>query len=44
MNPLNTEEIQCRDLKIDPDDNFSRLLKTAHLDTISSITVKEVEK
>ena len=38
------KEIQCRDLKIDPDDNFSRLLKTAHSDTIGSITVKEIEK
>ncbi len=38
----NIKEIQCRDLKIDPDDNFSRLLKTAHSNTIGSITVKEV--
>ncbi len=38
----NIKEMQCRDLKIDPDDNFSRLLKTAHSNTIGSITVKEV--
>jgi serine/threonine-protein kinase HipA len=38
----NIKEIQCRDLKIDPEDNFSRLLKTAHSNTIGSITVKEV--
>jgi len=38
----NVKEIQCRDLKIDPEDNFSRLLKTAHSNTIGSITVKEV--
>ncbi len=38
----NIKEIQCRDLKIDPDDNFSRLLKTAHSNTIGSVTVKEV--
>jgi serine/threonine-protein kinase HipA len=37
----NIKEIQCRDLKIDPDDNFSRLLKTAHSNTIGSVTVKE---
>lgn len=39
----NIKDIQCRDLKIDPDDNFTRLLKTAHSDTIGSITVKEVK-
>lgn len=39
----NIKEIQCRDLKIDPDDNFSRLLKTAHSNTIGSITIKEVQ-
>ena len=38
----NIKEIQCRDLKIDPDDNFTRLLKTAQSNTIGSITVKEV--
>ena len=38
----NIKEIQCRDLKIDPEDNFTRLLKTAHSNTIGSITVKEV--
>jgi len=38
----NIKEIQCRDLKIDPDDNFSRLLKTAHSNTVGSITVREV--
>ncbi len=37
----NIKEIQCRDLQIDPDDNFSRLLKTAHSNTIGSVTVKE---
>ena len=38
----NMKDIQCRDLKIDPDDNFTRLLKTAHSNTIGSITVKEI--
>jgi len=37
----NIKEIQCRDLKIDPEDNFTRLLKTAHSNTIGSVTVKE---
>ena len=38
----NIKEIQCRDLKIDPDDHFTRLLKTTHANTIGSITVREV--
>ena len=38
----NIKEIQCRDLKIDPDDHFTRLLKTAHANTIGSVTVREV--
>ena len=37
----NIKEMQCRDLKIDPEDNFTRLLKTAHSNTIGSVTVKE---
>lgn len=37
----NVKEIQCRDLKIDPDDNFTRLLKTAHSNTIGSVIVRE---
>lgn len=36
------KEIQCRTLKIDENDHFTRLLKTANLDTIGAITVKEV--
>ena len=35
--------IQCRLLKIDEDDDFTRLLKTAGEDTIGAITVKEIE-
>jgi len=38
----NIKEIQCRDLKIDPDDHFTGLLKTAHANTIGSVTVREV--
>jgi HipA-like protein len=35
------KEIQCRLLKIDEADDFTRLLKTAGEDTIGAITVKE---
>jgi len=38
----NTKEIQCRELKIDPEDHFSRLLKTARANTIGAVTVEEV--
>ena len=37
------KELQCRTLKIDENDHFTRLLKTAGRNTIGSITVKEVE-
>ena len=36
------KEIQCRLLKIDEEDDFTRLLKTAGEDTIGAITVKEI--
>jgi len=36
------KDIQCRELKIDPDDHFSRLLKTTESNTIGSITLKEI--
>ncbi|MEI6564052.1 MAG: HipA N-terminal domain-containing protein [bacterium] len=32
---------QCRKLKLDENDHFGRLLKTAHSDTIGAITVVE---
>jgi len=35
------KEIQCRTLKIDERDHFTRLLKTAHTETIGAITVQE---
>lgn len=35
------KETQCRKLKLDPDDHFGRLLKTAHGDTIGDVTVVE---
>jgi serine/threonine-protein kinase HipA len=34
------KNIQCRLLRIDEDDNFTRLLKTAGEDTIGGITIK----
>jgi len=38
------KEMQCRELKIDPDDNFMRLIKTTEFNTIGSITLKEVQR
>jgi len=39
----NVKKTQCRNMKIDENDSFTRLLKTAHDDVIGSITVKEIE-
>ncbi|MFY0253830.1 HipA N-terminal domain-containing protein [Chitinophaga sp. 30R24] len=36
------KSIQCRLLKIDEDDDFTRLLRTASEDTIGAITIKEI--
>jgi serine/threonine-protein kinase HipA len=36
------KELQCRMLKIDGNDHFTRLIKTAFMDTIGGVTVKEV--
>jgi serine/threonine-protein kinase HipA len=38
------KDIQCRMLKIDQDDDFTRLLKTAGEDTIGAVTVKPMEE
>lgn len=38
------KEIQCRLLRIDENDDFTRLLKTAGDDTIGAITVKEIKE
>ena len=35
------KRIQCRMLKIDENDGFTRLLKAAEFDTIGAITIKE---
>jgi HipA-like protein len=37
------KQTQCRLLRIDENDHFTLLLKTAHSDTIGSITVEEVK-
>ena len=37
------KDLQCRLLKIDEDDHFTRLLLTANENTIGGITVKEVK-
>ena len=34
--------LQCRVLKIDEDDHFTRLLRTCEAETIGGVTVKEV--
>jgi HipA-like protein len=34
--------IQCRTLKIDENDDFTRLLKTANTETIGAITIREL--
>lgn len=36
------KDIQCKLLRIDEDDDFTRLIKTAGEDTIGAITVKEL--
>ncbi|WP_217601623.1 HipA N-terminal domain-containing protein [Chitinophaga sp. GbtcB8] len=38
------KNIQCRLLRIDENDDFTRLLKTADTDTIGAITIKEIEE
>jgi len=38
------KDIQCRLLKLDERDDFTRLLRTADEDTIGGITVKEISE
>jgi len=35
------KDTQCRKLKLDENDHFGRLLKTAHSDTVGAVTVVE---
>jgi len=37
----NLKKLQCKKLKIDENDEFTRLLKTATDDTIGTITIRE---
>lgn len=39
----NLKSLQCRELRIDEDDHFIRLIKTAHADTIGCTTIREIE-
>jgi HipA-like protein len=36
------KQMQCRTLKIDEQDDFARLLKTANTETIGAITIKQI--
>ena len=36
------KKMQCSILKIDEEDHFTRLIKTADLDTIGAVTVREI--
>lgn len=38
------KDIQCKELRIDKDDDFSRLILTTKENTIGSITIKKDEK
>ena len=38
----NVKKAQCRNMKIDEDDSFTRLLKTAKYDVIGAVTVEEI--
>lgn len=38
------KQAQCRLLKIDENDHFSLLLRTAHSDTIGAVTIKAIEQ
>ena len=37
------KQVQCRTLKIDEQDDFTRLVKTATTETIGAITLKQIE-
>ena len=38
----NLKDLQCRLYRIDPNDDFTRLLKTTRYDVIGAVTVEEV--
>lgn len=37
-----TKALQCREFRLDENDHFGRLIKTAHSDVIGTVTVEEV--
>jgi serine/threonine-protein kinase HipA len=37
------KDIQCKALRIDRDDDFSRLLKTTSFNTIGAVTIEEIK-
>ena len=39
----NLKEMQCRLYKMDPNDDFTRLLKTTRDDVIGAVTVEEIQ-
>lgn len=38
----NLKTLQCQQLKVDENDHFTRLIKTAHTDVIGCTTLKEI--
>jgi len=38
----NLKDLQCRIYKIDPDDDFTRLIKTTRDDVIGAVTVEDI--
>ncbi len=38
----NLKALQCQKFKIDENDHFTRLIKTAHIDVIGCTTIKEI--
>lgn len=36
------KQLQCRELRIDENDHFTRLLRTAHTETIGAVTVRDI--
>ena len=36
------KQIQCREWQIDENDHFTRLVRTAHTETIGAVTVREI--
>jgi serine/threonine-protein kinase HipA len=39
----NLKELQCRQMQIDEDDHFGRLIKTAGQDVIGNVTIRDMD-